>query len=349
MNYLIKTIACTLFLNLGGSSFAVIDNDTLDSIPEGKTEISTETKLNSANYHINPTTVDPNTDKERRIIGIGETITISVEGMNCGNINLLEWVINPDHFDPVDPLLLKGQPTLVLTAKKSLKKSVTSTISVITTESDTVTKHKKQIDLKILVPNGIKATEEKNNFPGIDGNIINVEELLAIPNNMVGVRGFIKITLLPTTVNFSKINTIERDGGLKYDGSAKPSLASEHPAKDVNKKVTITNDNSFHDFVQDVYTQYTPRELYWILKNSPKQQQNWWWVCSNYIHIGSGGPNTTNQDTLLLKSTNQSFTVSMTETDTIVIFTCTITKFGIKFTRTIKFKKPEPPKEPNNK
>ena len=109
-NIRILLIGCAVFLC--GLSYADVEEE--DS---GALRIETETEEYSADIYLGNTD-DRKADRERKTIGVGERITLTLTGKPLGNVDELEWNLVEDGDKYVEmPEETKGKISIVVTAK----------------------------------------------------------------------------------------------------------------------------------------------------------------------------------------------------------------------------------------
>ena len=88
----------------------------------GALRIETETEEYSADIYLGNTD-DRKADRERKTIGVGERITLTLTGKPLGNVDELEWNLVEDGDKYVEmPEETKGKISIVVTAKKRLQR-----------------------------------------------------------------------------------------------------------------------------------------------------------------------------------------------------------------------------------
>lgn len=237
--------------------------------------IESETTLQSAKYNRGESELSSKSDKERRTIGIGETVTLTAGGKPLGNIAELTWNITSGNeaikvSTDSDSNELKGE-TLILTAKKSLKQDADVTVTFVTSEGRSP---KETCQLKVVIPSE-KKIEHINggtptNNPMVD--LINNRGIGLIPSMRL------KITLHPLEVNFGNIQVVERDEGSEPEGC---SLDPGHKGNGVDELVEINDQNAFADNISGGIENYSSLKQYGGKNELP---QTWEWVSRWYVH-----------------------------------------------------------------
>ncbi|MFQ7534574.1 MAG: hypothetical protein ACLRPT_05275, partial [Akkermansia muciniphila] len=100
--------------------------------------IETETEEYSADIYLGNTD-DRKADRERKTIGVGERITLTLTGKPLGNVDELEWNLVEDGDKYVEmPEETKGKISIVVTAKKRLQRDGSATVLAVTREGRNV-------------------------------------------------------------------------------------------------------------------------------------------------------------------------------------------------------------------
>lgn len=198
-NIRILLIGCAVFLC--GLSYADVEEE--DS---GALRIETETEEYSADIYLGNTD-DRKADRERKTIGVGERITLTLTGKPLGNVDELEWNLVEDGDKYVEmPEETKGKISIVVTAKKRLQRDGSATVLAVTSEG-----RKVKVTLNVVVPSAIRA-EHKN------GGMA-TERLPEGKMSVIGASAVLKLTLHPTSVSFKNVKIIERDKGSEPPGT----------------------------------------------------------------------------------------------------------------------------------
>lgn len=248
-------------------------------------KIESKTVLCSADFYIKKEKgedVDENSDKERKKIGMGEEVILTLTGKPKGNISKLEWKITEgDNLcELVDKT--KGTDEVKLVAKKNIKNGGNAEITVTTGEGIV-----KFIKFEILIPNRLSGEHlNGGTSSGIkDGDI-----------DIVGASAQIKVTVEPTEVSFKNIKLIERDKGSKPLGF---SLDKGHKDHGCDARWDIDEKNQFVDHIigGEFFNQMDNHDL----------PQEWVWVCEWNVHVGPGGKDTEDKDIFTVQTVDQNF------------------------------------------
>lgn len=260
-NIRILLIGCAVFLC--GLSYADVEEE--DS---GALRIETETEEYSADIYLGNTD-DRKADRERKTIGVGERITLTLTGKPLGNVDELEWNLVEDGDKYVEmPEETKGKISIVVTAKKRLQRDGSATVLAVTSEG-----RKVKVTLNVVVPSAIRA-EHKNGG-------MSTERLPEGKTSVIGASAVLKLTLHPTSVSFKNVKIIERDKGSEPPGT---DFDPGHSRNGTNEAAEVSETNQLQDnvmagiFAADVEHARFP--------------QSWDWVCSWSIHDGEGGEGT---------------------------------------------------------
>lgn len=261
----ILLIYCTVFL----CSLSCADVQEEES---GALSIETETEEYSADIHLGNTT-DRKADKERKEIGIGEQVTLTLTGKPLGNVKEIEWTVEEGGEKYIEmPEDTTGKISITVTAKKRLQQGGSATVQAITGEGRTV-----KTTLKVVVPSEIRA-EHKN------GGMA-TERLPEGMTSVIGASAVLKLTLHPTNVSFKNIKIIERDKDSEPPGTDFDPGHSRHGADEVAE---VSETNQLQDNVM--------AGIFSADVEHARFPQSWDWVCSWRIHDGEGGAGTEHLD-----------------------------------------------------
>lgn len=258
-------IYCAVFL----CSFSRVGADEEGS---GALRIETETEEYSADIHLGNTT-DRKADKERKKIGVGEKMTLTLTGKPLGNVDELEWNLKEDGDKYIEmPEETKGKVSIIVTAKRQLQQGGSATIQAITSEGREV-----KTTLEVVAPSEIRA-EHKNGGTA-------TERLPEGLTTVIGASAVLKLTLYPTDVSFKNVKIIERDKGSEPSGT---DFDPGHSRNGADEAIEVSATNQLEDnvtggiFAVDLEHSHFP--------------QAWDWVCSWCIHDGEGGEGTESLD-----------------------------------------------------
>ena len=264
-NIRILLIGCAVFLC--GLSYADVEEE--DS---GALRIETETEEYSADIYLGNTD-DRKADRERKTIGVGERITLTLTGKPLGNVKEIEWKAEENGEEYVEmPQKTRGELSITVTARKRLRQGGFAVIQAITSEG-----RKVKTTLNVVIPSEIRA-EHKNGGTATESL---PEGLTAV----IGASAVLKLTLYPTSVNFKNVRIIERDKGSVPPGT---DFDPGHSRNGANEAAKVSETNQLEDnvtggiFAADVEHSHFP--------------QSWDWVCSWRIHDGEGGEGTEHLD-----------------------------------------------------
>lgn len=301
-------------------SLSWANNDDLTETEEERIEslkIKSMTKLYSADYHINGG--DEEEDRKRTDIGIGEEIRLLLTGKPKGNIRELTWLFEGDGFNEKQEDL-KGDLLITLTAKTELTKDTSVKVTAETNEGQQAT-----ITINIKIPTKVEGKKIEGIITRHDGTSFNTDDYKRKQGEH-SLIGFIQLTLLPTNVNFTKIQLIERDDGLEWPDMAltpKPVLATGHTGNGAHHLTPIMDKNLFYDVISDI------DDLLYVLntiRNSRRNPQEFWWKCSAYVYLEATG-----KDSILVSKTNQTFSIEALFKQ--IATNPIIKKFGLTFER----------------
>lgn len=180
-------------------AFAQAGEDVPDEVQA--LEIKSETTLCSADFYIakeQGKDVDEKTDKERKKLGMGEDVLLTLTGKPMGDVSQLQWKITKGEALASLPKKTEGKAKVVLTVNKRIQKKGEVEVTVTTSEG-----LEKTIAFEILVPTKLTAA-------------VPVKSSLPSDPNIVVVAADVKLTVEPTEVSFKNIKLIERDEGLTY-------------------------------------------------------------------------------------------------------------------------------------
>ena len=271
-------------------AFAQAGEDVPDEVQA--LEIKSETTLCSADFYIakeQGKDVDEKTDKERKKLGMGEDVLLTLTGKPKGDVSQLQWKITKGEALASLPKKTEGKAKVVLTVNKRIQKKGEVEVTVTTSEG-----LEKTIAFEILVPTKLTAA-------------VPVKSSLPSDPNIVVVAADVKLTVEPTEVSFKNIKLIERDEGLTYvmpDPPPDPQkgeikLVVPHTGHGCNDARIIELNNSFID--QVIYAAYY--NAVW----GARLPQEWLWTCGWKVHDGNGGEKSTGDDILQVETVEQRF------------------------------------------
>ena len=187
-NIRILLIGCAVFLC--GLSYADVEEE--DS---GALRIETETEEYSADIYLGNTD-DRKADRERKTIGVGERITLTLTGKPLGNVDELEWNLVEDGDKYVEmPEETKCKISIVVSAKKRLQRDGSATVLAVTSEG-----RKVKVTLNVVVPSAIRA-EHKN------GGMA-TERLPEGKTSVIGASAVLKHKLHTPSLSFKNVKNI---------------------------------------------------------------------------------------------------------------------------------------------
>lgn len=219
-------IYCAVFL----CSFSRVGADEEGS---GALRIETETEEYSADIHLGNTT-DRKADKERKKIGVGEKMTLTLTGKPLGNVDELEWNLKEGGDKYIEmPEETKGKVSIIVTAKRRLQQGGSATIQAITSEGREV-----KTTLEVVVPSEIRA-EHKNGGTA-------TERLPEGLTTVIGASAVLKLTLYPTDVSFKNVKIIERDKGSEPSGT---DFDPGHSRNGADEAIEVSATNQLEDNV----------------------------------------------------------------------------------------------------
>lgn len=235
--------------------------------------------------------MDEKTDKERKKLGIGEKVVLTLSGKPKGNISQLQWKITKGETLASLPQKTEGHEEITLTVNKRVEQKGEVEVTVTTSEG-----LEKSITFEILVPTKLTAA-------------VPVQADLPSKSNLIIVAADIKLTVEPTEVSFSNIKLIERDGGLTYVTPNPPPDPQKHEIKlgvphtdhGCDEARSIEQNNSFSDLVLFVATY----NAMW----SARLPQEWFWTCDWKVHDGKGGKESLKDDIFKVETVEQRFKV----------------------------------------
>ncbi|MCD8062158.1 MAG: hypothetical protein LUE13_07465 [Akkermansiaceae bacterium] len=283
---------CLLCLFSGFGVFAQAVEDNSDDVQA--LEIKSETVLCSADFYIGKEQgkeVDEKTDKQRKKLGMGEKVVLTLTGKPKGDISQLQWKVTKGETLASFSDKTEGKEKVTLTASKRIQEKGEVEVTVTTSEGV-----KKTIAFEILVPTKLTAA-------------VPVKSDLPSDPNVIIVAADVKLTVEPTEVSFKNIKLIERDGGLTYVTPASPpdpqkheiELGMPHTGHGCDDARSIEQNNSFIDRV--AYAAYY--NTIW----GAKLPQEWFWTCDWKVHDGNGGKESTDDDILQVETVEQRFKV----------------------------------------
>ncbi|MCC8148787.1 hypothetical protein [Akkermansia sp.] len=293
MSFLFQSlVVCLLFLFPGFGIFAQAVETSSDEVQPLK--IKSETTVCSADFYIakeQGKDVDEKTDKERKKLGMGEDVLLTLTGKPKGNVSQLQWKITKGEALASLPEKTEGLEEVTLTVSKRIQEKGEVEVTVTTSEG-----LKKNITFEILVPTKLTAA-------------VPVKSDLPSDHNIIIVAADVKLTVEPTEVNFGNIQLIERDGGLTYVMPTPPPDPQKHEIKlgvphtehGCDDPRSIEQNNSFID-----------RVIYMANYNAihgAKLPQEWFWTCDWKVHDGKGGKESTSDDILEVETVEQRFKV----------------------------------------
>lgn len=285
----IRSIGLILMVHWFGA-FAQAEEDVPDEVQA--LEIKSETLLCSADFYIGKEEgkeMDEKTDKERKKLGMGEDVILTLTGKPKGDISQLKWKITKGENLAFFPEKTDGQEEVTLTVNKTMKEKGEVEVTVTTSEG-----LEKNITFEILVPTKFTAA-------------VPVKSDLPSDPNIIIVAANVKLTVKPTEVSFKNIKLIERDGGLTYvipDPPPDPQkreikLGMPHTGHGCDDARIIELNNSFID--QVAYAAYY--NTVW----GAKLPQEWVWTCDWKVHDGNGGADSTSDDIFKVETVEQRF------------------------------------------
>ena len=126
-----------------------------DQSPTPDLFIESKTDYNSANCVIQGT--DPEQDKERTEIGVGETVNLELKGKRLGEVTRVTWKIVPDGNGASVKAIKDNVKKAVLTANQNSTEDSNATVEVTTNiDSSLNPSGPRQKTFQIRVPSNIK-------------------------------------------------------------------------------------------------------------------------------------------------------------------------------------------------
>ena len=321
-----KAICLVLFLYPG---LSLADNQEEDN--SGALRIESKTTLCSAGFNIKKArgeNGDEEKDKERKLLGIGEIVTLTLTGKPQGKIKELTWSFESggDLVNELTSEELKGKTKLTIAVKSDLspdqlKQNSNITLKVTTSEGRTVSSGA----FTVFFPQGMEGMHRGSGIPaGGFGN----DSSATSPN------ASLLVTLQPESVNFQHIQIIERDMGSQPQGM---SLDQGHKGQGVDTVVSIDDCNRFTDKIAGVAKHEE------IAGKKHRLPQAWSWICSWRVLKGGrkddGGKLTSKSDDIIQigSSIEQSFTFDYIRNpqnpNSIIGMSGSISKFGCSAAR----------------
>lgn len=307
------------------SSILLAEEDGEEDENAGSLRIISETTENSAAILIREEEEgsvpekDKEEDKKRKTIGIGEAITLNLNGKPqlIGKVSKLKWSITAGANLATFDGSTEGTRKVRLIAKKNFSRGGKVTAQVAMESGDT-----KKCSLSVVVPSGIKAKHRRKSYNRDNPNF----HKRGVPSRTVdgevakaGASAWLELTFQPTTVSFKGIQIMERDKGTKP--APAPALATVHTPNP--RPIKLNDKNRIFDNISS-----SRRVALLKLHALP---QNWYWICDWNCHADG-------KDTFTVTTVNQNFNYSWINRAENKA-TTTVSKFGRSVTRTT---------EPNN-
>ena len=273
-------------------AFAQAGEDVPDEVQA--LEIKSETTLCSADFYIakeQGKDVDEKTDKERKKLGMGEDVLLTLTGKPKGDVSQLQWKITKGEALASLPEKTEGLEEVTLTVNKRIQKKGEVEVTVTTSEG-----LEKTIAFEILVPTKLTA-------------VVPVKADLPSDHDIIIVAADVKLTVEPTEVNFGNIQLIERDGGLTYVMPTPPPDPQKH---EIKLGVPHTEHGSDDPRSIEQNNSFIDRVIYMANYNAihgAKLPQEWFWTCDWKVHDGKGGKESTSDDILKVETVEQRFKV----------------------------------------
>lgn len=200
-------------------------------------KIVSKTELHSAKFNMGISEDSEEDDLKRQTIGVGETITITLEAKPAltGDPKKLEWIVTDKEGVLILPEKVKGVTSFVAQAKPTAEKSGEVTIAIKTEEGLT----SKPYSLNVVTPIGAtakKLQEGQDTPPQIQ------DQMPGVP--FASAWMIVQLTIYPLDVNFSKMKIKEIDEGYVNPQHNKnnrpPHIPNPKPAE-------ILQTNQFND------------------------------------------------------------------------------------------------------
>ncbi len=309
----LKIIFCAGYMMSGTISLAEEDLNT------GALRILSETGDCSAQIYIKEEETGPvsdeekKKDKERREIGMGETVTLTLVGKPqlIGDVSQVKWLIekggNLAYFNGPTT----GTKTVSLIVRNNLKEKGEIKIKVVMGNGRWL-----ELALSAIIPTGIEAKHRRKSYDRAnpDFNKRGVPSLTVDGDQVnAGASAYLELTFLPKNVSFQGIQIIERDKGC-VPAPASGRLATKHNPNP--NPLSPNNKNRLFDNIGCVGSIVSLRKF--VLP------QDWVWKC-DWNSYANGNDITT------IRSVDQSFHygwVLLNDTAT-----TTVSKFGCSVTR----------------
>ena len=199
IQYVCKILILFVLWSTAGAEDA--ENEEIEGL-----KIVSKTELHSAKFNMGISKDSKEDDLKRQTIGVGETITISLEAKPAlmGDPKKLEWIVTDEEGVLILPEKMKGITSFDAQAKPTAEKNGQVTVTV-KTEGGLVSK---PYSLKIVIPEGAKVQKLKE---GQDTPPQIQEQMPGVP--FASAWMIIQLTIHPLDVNFSKMKIKEIDEG----------------------------------------------------------------------------------------------------------------------------------------
>uniref|UniRef100_UPI003AAF7BE9 hypothetical protein n=1 Tax=Akkermansia sp. TaxID=1872421 RepID=UPI003AAF7BE9 len=230
IQYVCKILILFVLWSTAGAEDA--ENEEIEGL-----KIVSKTELHSAKFNMGISKDSKEDDLKRQTIGVGETITISLEAKPAlmGDPKKLEWIVTDEEGVLILPEKMKGITSFDAQAKPTAEKNGQVTVTV-KTEGGLVSK---PYSLKIVIPEGAKVQKLKE---GQDTPPQIQEQMPGVP--FASAWMIIQLTIHPLDVNFSKMKIKEIDEGYVNPQHNKNNRPPHNPNP---KPVEIQQTNQFKD------------------------------------------------------------------------------------------------------
>lgn len=292
--------------------------------------IKPETKKPSAEF-ILKIHEDEKKAYERKKIGMGEIITLSVggkmvEGGNAANIEKIKWLlVSGEEYLENWPDKIDGKPDIKLTAKqrflkKDLDKDGRKQNGKVVIQVELDEKRTEKLEIEVAFPSSIEGKHYEGGTPSI-----------LFPDFMIGTSAMLELRVHPLDVSFDGLRVIERDLGSVPEGK---SLDPTHtPEQGCDRFLTLDEGNRMVDRIRCGNSVFTmvPQDGRPPMHQLP---QAWDWVCQWRVHYGAGGLNSKDMDGAVIDTVKQHFSFKKSTTpEGRVYMEAVLQKFGCTATR----------------
>lgn len=188
-----------------------------------------------------PSEQEKKDDRARRVLGIGETVTVTLKGKPSliDPIKDIQWSIDKgrDLLEPIDEMALKGVTELSLSVKATLTKDKVKENIQISVKVKQEEHSPAPIQFSVIFPNKLTA----RHIPSGGNSGTCVSNYIDDGSWLCGASAKLHIIVGPDNVNFSNITVVEKDGKTTPPLKTQGSLVTPHPA-DSEWGITPTHD-----------------------------------------------------------------------------------------------------------